>query len=85
MATYLQQYVAWWTVSLLFPKPFTISETDRSPRDIAISFLSIYYNIKSIFLVFPPIEEVAFCFIWQMLSSVSIVRRGFILSMLIWG
>ena len=31
--------VAWWTISLLFLKPFAKSETDRSPRNIALKFL----------------------------------------------
>ena len=48
--------VAWWTVSL-FLKPFTKFETNRTPRDIAISCLSIYYKFISIILVYSTIEE----------------------------
>ena len=40
-----------------FHRPCTKSETDRAPCDIAISMQSIYYKIKSIFIVYSPIEE----------------------------
>ena len=49
--------VAWWTVSFRFGKRLKKLKTNRSPRDLSISCLSIYYNIKSIFLDYLPIEE----------------------------
>ena len=51
------RHVAWWTVSFRFGKGLKKKQTNRSPRDIAISCLIIFYKIKSIFLAYSPIGE----------------------------